>query len=224
MSLGFLTPATAAASPPSRGPIVDAALADHPGASVDTRRGWDVITSFGDAAAEVRACAETVGFADLSHLTKIEVSSNGLSGSRSGLAAMSSGWWVCPVRPDLQLVVGGVDGQPQALLPAGARTVDLTGSLAAIAIAGPMARETIARFCALDTREQSLPVAGFRPGSIARTAGYLLREDSDRFLLLFGAAYGIYMWEVVADAAERLGGRPVGIDSLTPPTEGKRDA
>jgi glycine cleavage system aminomethyltransferase T len=224
MKLDFLSPATGAAGPPARSSIFDAAFVAHRGASVETRRGWDVIASFGDATAEARACTETVGFADLSHLTKIEMLPADPLGAPSGLAAISSGWWVCPVRPDLRLIVSTAAGQPEAPVPAGARTLDLTGSLAAIAIAGPLARETIARFCALDTRERSLPIAGFRPGSIARTAGYLLREDRDRFLLIFGAAYGIYMWEAVSDAAERLGGRPVGADSLPSPTEGTHDA
>jgi hypothetical protein len=35
-----------------------------------------------------------------------------------------------------------------------------------------------------------------------------------RFLVLFGAAYGAYFWEVVDDAARHLGGRPVGVDAL----------
>jgi hypothetical protein len=34
----------------------------------------------------------------------------------------------------------------------------------------------------------------------------VLREDEDRFLMLFGWALGEYMWTVVADAAESLGG------------------
>ena len=37
---------------------------------------------------------------------------------------------------------------------------------------------------------------------MARTPGYVLREDADRFLMLFGWALGEYMWTVVADAAE----------------------
>jgi hypothetical protein len=42
----------------------------------------------------------------------------------------------------------------------------------------------------------------------------LLVEAPDRFLLLFGWAVAEYMWTVVADAAEHLGGAPIGIEAL----------
>jgi hypothetical protein len=49
---------------------------------------------------------------------------------------------------------------------------------------------------------------------VARTPGYVLREDDERFLVLFGWALGEYLWSVVADAASGLGGAPMGIDAL----------
>jgi heterotetrameric sarcosine oxidase gamma subunit len=195
--------------------MIDAA-AVH-GAMVETRSGWEVISSFGDPVAEGRACAETVGFADLSHMTKIEAALASPTRSLDRLADRAGGWWVCPVRPDLQLVLGTPDSnesQPQAPLPEDARATDLTAALAAIALAGPAARELFARFCALDLRDGALPVRGFRPGSVARTPGYVLREAPQRFLVLAGAAYGVYLWQLIADAAEHLGGRPVGVDAL----------
>ncbi|HYZ81643.1 MAG TPA: hypothetical protein VE571_10260, partial [Solirubrobacteraceae bacterium] len=76
------------------------------------------------------------------------------------------------------------------------------------------ARETFARFCALDLRPQVTPVGALRPGSIGRQPGLLIREDEDRYLFLFGWATGEYMWSVVADAAGHLGGGPVGVDAL----------
>ncbi len=49
---------------------------------------------------------------------------------------------------------------------------------------------------------------------MARTPGAVLREAEDRWLMLFGAAVGCYVWTVVADAAESLGGGPVGLEAL----------
>ncbi len=55
-----------------------------------------------------------------------------------------------------------------------------------------------------------MPVGGFRPGSVARGPGAILREGEERYLMLFGAALGQYMWTVVADAAEELARRTRG--------------
>ena len=53
----------------------------------------------------------------------------------------------------------------------------LTAAYGALTIVGPLARETFARFCALDLRPQVTPVArASRPGSVARTPGCVLRE------------------------------------------------
>ena len=94
--------------------------------------------------------------------------------------------------------------------------VDATTKFAALTLLGPQAREVFARFTAIDLRPGVTPVRGLRPGSIARTPGVLVREDDERYLILFGTALGHYLWEVVADAAGHLGGAPVGVDSLEP--------
>jgi len=89
-----------------------------------------------------------------------------------------------------------------------------TTTFAAITVAGPLAREVFARFCALDLRPHVTPVRGLRPGSIGRQPGVLVREAEDRYLFLFGWATGEYMWSIVTDAGEHLGGRPIGADAL----------
>lgn len=202
MSTGFLT--LAADGPTARSPLAEGS---YRGAELEERDGWTVVASYGDAEGESRACRETVGWADLSHLPKAELSGAGewLVPPGGGLATRRGDGWACPLTPRRALLVGDTGTPP------GGATLDLTSSLGAISVAGPGARETIARFCAIDTRAAVMPPCGFRPGSIARTPGYLLREGGDAFLLLFGAAYGTYMWEVVADAGGRLGGRPVGV-------------
>ena len=227
MSLDFLSPASPGA-PAARGPLADAAAAA--GATFEERDGWSLPVSFGDPAAETAACRDAVGFADVSHLTKLELQggvealTGALGSLTAGTATNVGGAWHCPVRPGLALVLCGPEqgtAKRDALARDGVRVCDVAGAWGALAIAGPQARELFARFCALDLRDSALPVHGFRPGSIARTPGYLLREAEDRFLMLFGAAYGAYVWEVVADVAARLGGRPVGLAAL-PATETAR--
>ncbi len=205
MSLDFLS--LEPDGPPARSPLADRS---HVGASLERRGGWEVVASYGDPEGEARACRESVGWTDLSHLPKAELSgpSAWLQAPSLGTAERRGEGWLCPLTPRRALLVGETGA------PGDGSLIDMTSSLAAISIGGPGARETIARFCAIDTRAAALPPAGFRPGSIARTPGYLLREDADRFLLLFGAAFGRYMWEVVADAGGRLGGRPVGLEAI----------
>jgi glycine cleavage system aminomethyltransferase T len=207
MSLAFLEVDPSAGNAVS--PITVAAAAA--GAHLELRGGWSVATTFGDPAAETRAVSETVGVADVSHLAKLEL--HGPFEGDLGVARLDGDTWWCPITRQRQLLIGASASvaeirarEPEAL--------DVTGSFGALVVAGPLARETFARFCALDLREQALPVQGFRPGSVARTPGFLLRESDDRFLVLFGAAYGEYLWEVVLDAATYLGGRAVGVDVL----------
>jgi heterotetrameric sarcosine oxidase gamma subunit len=232
LSLAFLTPSAHAVA---RSPMEREALAA--GARIERRDGWNVAVAFDGAEGEREVCRATVGFADRSALGKIEIQANARElaaivavaarGERLelGRAARAGGAWWCPYTPERALVLcepaatadlhgrleeaaGAVGG------PAG--VVDVTTAHAALAIAGPLARELFARFTAIDLRPQVTPVRGFRPGSLARVPGAILREAEDRYLMLFGAALGRYVWTVVSDAALHLGGAPVGVDALSP--------
>jgi heterotetrameric sarcosine oxidase gamma subunit len=229
VSLEFLSPGPNA---PARSPMERQAR--DAGARLEERDGWRVAVSFGVEEAERERCVATVGFADRSYLGKIEiqaapgdlaaiVAGAGSGELEFGRATRASGAWWCPYTPERAIVLcepGATAALLQSLEDAAAAAashatvLDVTTVFAALTIAGPLARETFARFTALDLRPQALPVQGFRPGSVARTPGAVLREDEDRFLMLFGAALGQYVWTVVEDAAISLGGGPVGVDVL----------
>lgn len=225
MSFEFLSTSEAA---PARSPMEREARAA--GAVFERRDGWNVAVRFEDPQAERERCRAAVGFADLSQLGKIELQGElaafaGGGALELGTALRSDGAWWCPYTRERALVL--CEAASTARLrerleeaaessPGLASVIDLSSSLGALAIAGPGARETFARFTAIDLRPQVTPVGGFRPGSVARSAGAILREGEERYLMLFGAALGRYMWTVVADAAAALGGGPVGVDALDP--------
>ena len=202
MSLDFLTigadPGVVARSPLAAGTAAA-------GARFEVRDGWEVAARFAEPGVEALACRERVGWADVSHLRKLEV-----QGTPEQLAAArpEDGTWL-PFTPERALLLDG------AVVPdTGAHVLDATSLWGAMRIAGPLSRELFARFCALDLRPHAAPPGAFRPGSVARTPGAVLCEAPDRYLMLFGAAYGDYVWEVVSDAGIHLGGRPVGVDAL----------
>jgi heterotetrameric sarcosine oxidase gamma subunit len=236
-ALAFLTPdapGAAALSPMHR-------LAQAAGARMQRRDGWELPVAFGDGALERERARETVGFADRSSLCKLELhakpdalaeivarASGGLQLELGMASRGRDGWW-CPLTPARALVLGeaasaaAMRAAVEGAAAAGASVVDLTCGLAAISLLGPGCEELLARFCAIDVRPAVTPVGGFRPGSVARTPGYVLRAGEHELLVLVGWALGEYVWRVVADAAEHLGGGPVGADALDELRE-RRDA
>jgi glycine cleavage system aminomethyltransferase T len=210
-ALAFLTPDAAPGTAVARTPMERSARAA--GARFEVRDGWNVATAFASTDVEHARSTQTVAFADRCAIRKLELHGDALSslGLEPGIAERRDGAWWCPVTPARVLVLGGV-GQPA--LPDGVSVVDVTSGLAAMALVGPGCRELLARFCAIDVRPAVTPVTGFRPGSVARTPGYVLVEAEQRILIAVGWALGQYMWDVVADAAEHLGGGPVGADAL----------
>lgn len=206
MNLAFLRPVAddAVAHSPMEGPARAA------GARFEVRDGWEVAVEFPGRSG---AGADTVGWADVSHLGKVE-----LQGSTELIAELPFGtavrrddaWW-CRLTQTRALVIGA---RPELEGGADLDVVDVTCNFAALTLLGPQARETFARFCALDLRPRVTPVGALRPGSIGRQPGLVIREDEERYLFLFGWATGEYMWSVVADAAGHLGGAPIGVDAL----------
>jgi glycine cleavage system aminomethyltransferase T len=207
MSLAFLSVAAAG------GVLARSAMerqAEAAGARFEAREGWRVAVSY------VREDAAAGGWADVSHLAKVELHGTPAVALGRGRATRLDGAWWCPLTSERTLVIGG---EPGAAAGA-ARAVDVTTCYGALALCGTAAREILSRFTAIDVREASLPVCGLRPGSVARTPGMLLREAEDRFLILFGWALGEYMWTVVADAASPTGAGPIGVDALPEPAAG----
>jgi len=225
-SLAFLSPGPGALA---KSPMEPGAAAA--GAVFEERDGWKVAISFPN---EERALS-SVGFADMSHIWKMEIQADaddlasivaaatGGASLELGHATRAEGAWWCPYSPPRAVVFCrscDTVALRDRLTASAAETnglasvIDVTTAQGAMTILGPQAREVFARFTAIDLRPQVTPVHAWRPGSVARTGGAILCEAPDRFLMLFGAALGQYVWTVVDDAARHLGGGPVGVDAL----------
>jgi glycine cleavage system aminomethyltransferase T len=199
VSFEFLSPTATDAI--ARSPMERQARAA--GARFELRDGWNVATGY----AGERAALGTVAFSDCSHLRKYEIQAHppAVPQLELGRATVDGDATWLPMTATRALVLGG---DP----PDGA--LDVTTAFAALRLAGPLARETFARFTAIELRPQVTRPGDWRPGSVARTPGGILCEADERYLMLFGAALGQYVWTVVEDAARHLGGGPVGYDAL----------
>lgn len=238
MSLAFLTPdAASTRDVRARSPMERLAVAA--GARLACVEGWNVANAYGEPTVERDRLTQSVGFVDRSSLVKLEIQAQppelarivaqasgglelepGLAG-RASVGGAGGAWW-CPVTPARALVLGepAAAADVRAAVARAAQdaqgtvsVVDVTCGLTALSLIGPGARELLARFCAIDVRPALAPVAAFRPGSVARTPGYVLVEAQDSLLALVGWALGEYLWQVVADAAAALGGGPVGAEA-----------
>lgn len=222
-----------AATPIARSPMERSAA--HEGARFELRDGWNVAAGY-DAGLkrELEAATDTAAWADCSHLRKLELQApapalsaiaaactNGAE-LELGTAIRAGGAWWCPLTRTRALVVGEPAavallserlGQAVSSAP-GAGVVEVTTTFAALTLTGPLAREVLARFSALDLRPRLTPVGALRPGSIARQPAILVCESENRYLFMFGWATAEYMWSVVSDAGHHLGGRPIGADAL----------
>jgi glycine cleavage system aminomethyltransferase T len=190
VSLAFLAPAATGVL--ARSPMERQARKAR--ARFEERDGWNVAVAFPNES------SERVGFADVSHIRKYELLGD-LPRLELGRATVEGAATWLPMTRERALILGG-DAPDGAL--------DVTTAFAALRLSGPLARETFARFTAIDLRPHVTGPGDWRPGSVARTPGGILCETDDRYLMLFGSAFGQYMWTVVADAAGHLGGGPVG--------------
>jgi sarcosine oxidase gamma subunit len=83
-------------------------------------------------------------------------------------------------------------------------TVPPAAGLAALDVEGAGATMLLRRLTELDL--ETLPAVG----ALAHVRAWILPRGEESYRLIFEQEYGHYLWEVVVDAAEPLGGGPVG--------------
>ncbi|WP_320669511.1 sarcosine oxidase subunit gamma family protein [Patulibacter defluvii] len=199
---------------PARSPVADA-LEPLGAVTVDGR-----CRHLGDPEAERRAAATTVVLADRLDLGVLDVRVADGAGPRGPSIAvpLDGGGWSCRLTDDRELAIVARERQTAertAREQDGADVVDLSSGHVVLTVAGPGAREALARATSLDLRPTQAPVGAYRPGSVAHVPAMVVREADDRYLVVAGSAHALHLWEVLADAVEGLGGRPAGLDALS---------
>jgi glycine cleavage system aminomethyltransferase T len=167
------------------------------GATFEERDGWLVAVSIPGEDEHL----QHVGIADLSHLGKVEA-----SGHLPDAVVGDTVWHRITSDKAIVLCPFGQVGAIRARLSeAGAHVLDVTGALSILSVVGPQALTVMRRL----THLHSFPASG----DVSHVTGHILLHD-EAYWIVFPQEYGHYLWEVAVDAAEQLGGGPVGIDAI----------
>ena len=199
------------------------------GAVMVLRDSHPVAAHYGSAAAELTVCVTHVGAAVRSDLEILELLGRpawlgralqdalGAPALAPGGASQAGGAWCCFAAPERALLVGSSHKldrckrliQQQALRAGHAmQCVDRSATMTALTLVGPLAAALLSEA----GLPAGLPVAGVRTSWSARAPAVVLRESSERYLLLVtdAAAACATLFEV----GEPLGLSFVGLDAL----------
>ncbi len=152
------------------------------GAEFAERDGWVVATHVPGQE------AHALHVRDLTHLHRVRESSDGV------LIELRAGEARAPVTVG-RLWNGDGDTPPESAL-------DLSAGYAALQIDGPGATTLLRRLTEMPLDD--LPAAG----AVAHVRAWVVQDGAESYRLVFDQEYGHYLWEVVIDAAEPLGGGP----------------
>lgn len=165
------------------------------GAVFEERDGWLVPVSI--PGEEERLAS--VGVADVSHLTKLELRPAGAAIEGDGIV-----WYAISPRRALVLCAPPLGASVRTQI--GDRfLLDVTGAYSVIAITGPEADTVLRRM----THIHHFPSGG----EIAHVQGHVLQRGGG-YWVICAQELGHYVWEVAVDRASALGGGAVGVDSL----------
>lgn len=173
------------------------------GATFEERDGWLVPVAIPGEAEHLRS----VGIADLTHLGKIEVRTDG---SPDWVGDFAWGVWrrISPRRVLLFGPAGETASRLEALAgdTACPLVLDVTAALSVLAIGGPERWSLVRRLTHLHHAPSS--------GEVAHVNTVHLLEVDEAIWLVFPQEFGHYLWEVAVDRALPFGGGPVGVDAL----------
>ena len=105
-----------------------------------------------------------------------------------------------------------------------AHVTNVTSDYAAVNVAGPHARQTLAKLTDIDLSPSAFRYMRFAQGEIAGIPGMLLRigfVGEAGWEVHVPAEYGEYLWEAIIDAGSEFGIAPFGLGGSTSPAPGK---
>jgi glycine cleavage system aminomethyltransferase T len=217
----------------TRGDVAWPTLADRlrlAGGVMSQREGHAVAAHFGSTATELAVCVKRVGLAVRSDLDALEIGGpepwlthfleEALGGRAPAVdeAVRTAGSWCCRLAADRAIVIGPWSaaarwaGIVRHTIVTGAAVdcTDRSDSAAALTLVGPRA----ARLLDDAGLEPDLPEGGVRESWFAGSSVLVLREATDRFLLVLDADHAVDAWQELFDAGRALGLSMVGAEAL----------
>jgi glycine cleavage system aminomethyltransferase T len=192
-----------------------AAIHAQLGADVAVESGAETVRSYGNVGAERVAIAETVGLADVTVRSKVDVHGDVERAVRLfpvHLVARIANDWAVLLSPP-----GSVSDHVvsmQAAVGGATMVTDVTHLYAGFALCGPLLADAVSRLSSWDP-------ASLQPGTatgapIADVRAIVVRPEAPPDLLEVYVAteLGRYAWGAIHDVVEGLGGEPVGWDAL----------
>ena len=168
------------------------------GATFREYSGWELPAYFVSPQQEAAQIRNSVGLADLSHLSKFDLKSKPEQRS----------WWLGARH---YLILG------ETANPVTAEAIDVTGVYAVLRLAGPRSREVLGKLSSLNVSDTALPNFGCAQASLAHIPGIFLREDIGTILafhLLITRDYAESAWKAILHAGHEFRLCPSGVEAL----------
>jgi glycine cleavage system aminomethyltransferase T len=185
--------------------------AEETGAVLTMHQGWQTPARFGEAREEAARVTQSVGLADVSWITKFDLKGNGVE-TLPALGEGVSSWKLGPCH-----LLVTCDPATRPSFPSDVIATDVTSVFAQFLLAGPCAREILAKLSSLNVSEHALPDGGCAQTSFAHTHAIVLRQNLGALAalhLLVARDYGEFVWEAVLHAGHEFHLAPFGLEAL----------
>ncbi len=212
------------------------------GAVMSELNGWQQPLHYGDGASELKMLRESVGIQDLSPRgavrlvgeDAVSLETRLFSGqkelavgqAREGRIAaenetvsllqlrLARDEFIFLTAPgDAETVTEFLRSPPASCV----HTIDISSGLAGAGIVGPQATFLLSMITELDVSSEAFPSLRCVQSRFADVPGLLVRQDAvtgPAYQLYFTREYGEYVWEVITQAAHRIGGGAVGTEAI----------